>query len=138
MAEVERYTCLGCPIGCALELQHEGDTIVEVRGNRCERGVKYAQQEFVDPRRGLSTTVAIAGAMWARLPVKVTRPIPKQRVVEAARIIHALRVEAPIRLGQVLIADFLGEAGVAVVATRTMERVGAQDVRSADRAADPA
>ena len=37
-------------------------------------GAKYARQEFTDPRRSLSTTVAIAGARWARLPVKTTRP----------------------------------------------------------------
>lgn len=123
MAEVERYTCLGCPIGCALELEHDGAEIVAVRGNRCERGTKYARQEFTDPRRALSTTVAIAGARWARLPVKVTQPIPKERVREAARLLHQIAVEAPVRLGDVLLENFLGEPGVSVVATRTMERI---------------
>jgi len=123
LPEIEHYTCLGCPIGCALELRHEGDAIVEVRGNRCERGVKYARQEFNDPRRGLSTTVRIVGARWARLPVKVTQPIPKHRVLEAARLIHQLQVDAPVRIGTVLIADLFGEAGVNVVTTRTMERI---------------
>jgi len=122
MREVERYTCLGCPIGCPLELEHDGAEIIEVRGNRCERGTKYGRQEFTDPRRALSTTVAIDGARWARLPVKVTQPIPKDRVREAARLLHGLRVAAPVRLGDVLAENFLGEAGVAVVATRTMER----------------
>src|SRR3990172_1682704 len=101
--EHERFTCLGCPIGCALELVHEGNEIREVSGSRCNRGAKYARQEFTDPQRALSTTVAIGGARYARLPVKVARAIPKDRVLAAARAIHGLRVEAPVRLGQVLL-----------------------------------
>lgn len=121
--EVEHYTCLGCPIGCALELVHEGDEIVEVRGQQCDRGAKYARQEYVDPRRSLSTTVAIRGARWARLPVKVTQALPKARMREAARVLHAIEVEAPIAIGQVLWEDLLGEPGANVVATRTMARL---------------
>jgi CxxC motif-containing protein len=121
--DTERYTCLGCPMGCPLELVHEGDTIVDVSGQRCTRGAKYARQEFIAPQRNLSTTVAIAGARYARLPVKVSQPLPKERVMEAARAIHSVRVQAPVRLGQVLLEDLLGLPGAAVVATRSMERV---------------
>jgi CxxC motif-containing protein len=123
MSETERYTCIGCPIGCPLQLIHEGNEITEISGHGCNRGAKYARQEFTDPRRDLSTTVAISGALWERLPVKVTGPILKDRVMEAAREIHALHISAPVKLGQVLIADFMGEKGVHVVACRSMERV---------------
>jgi CxxC motif-containing protein len=123
MSETERYTCIGCPIGCPLQLIHEGNEITEISGHGCNRGAKYARQEFTDPRRDLSTTVAISGALWERLPVKVTGPILKDRVMEAAREIHALLINAPVKLGQVLIADFMGEKGVHVVACRSMERV---------------
>lgn len=123
MADTERYICLGCPMGCPLELEHEGDQIIDVSGQRCTRGSKYAKQEFTAPQRNLSTTVAIAGARWARLPVKVTQPLPKERVPEAARAIHTLRVEAPVTMGQVLLEDVLGLPGAQVVATRSMERM---------------
>ena len=119
----ERYTCLGCPMGCPLELVHEGDRIVEVSGHRCSRGRKYAHQEFTAPQRSLSTTVAIHGGRWARLPVKVSQPLPKGWVVEAARAIHVLRVEAPVTMGQVLLKDLLGLPGADVIATRSMERL---------------
>jgi CxxC motif-containing protein len=118
----ERYTCLGCPIGCALELVHEGAEIVEVSGNRCKRGAKYARQEFTDPRRGLSTTVAIHGARWARLPVKTSGPVPKARAMEAARLIHGVEVDAPVEMGQVLLENLLGEPGLHVVASCTLPR----------------
>jgi CxxC motif-containing protein len=123
MTERREFVCIGCPIGCPLQLTHEGTTIVEVEGHECGRGAKYARQEFVDPRRALSTTVAIRGARWIRLPVKVSRPVPKEKVLEVARLIHQLRVEAPVSVGQVLLRDLLGEPGVEVVATRSMPRL---------------
>ncbi len=123
MAETKQFTCINCPIGCPLQLQHEDKEIVEISGYECNRGAKYAQQEFTDPRRGLSTTVAISGARWGRLPVRVTGAILKNRVMEAARKIHELRIEAPVRLGQVLIEDFLGEKDIHVVACRSMDRI---------------
>jgi CxxC motif-containing protein len=116
-------TCIACPIGCALQLTHEGREIVEVRGASCDRGAKYAAQELLDPRRQLSTTVPIEGARAARLPVKVSRPIPRDRVLEAVRAIHRLRARAPVRCGEVLLQDLLGEPGVSVVATRSIDAI---------------
>ena len=122
MGKAKEYTCIGCPIGCPLELVHKGTKITEISGYECDRGAKYAKQEFTDPRRELSTTVEISGARWQRLPVKVTGPVEKDRVLEAARKIHGLQVEAPVNIGQVLIKDFLGQKGIDVVACRTMEQ----------------
>jgi CxxC motif-containing protein len=124
MAKAKEYTCIGCPIGCPLQLVHRGDKITEISGYECDRGAKYAKQEFTDPRRELSTTVEIVGARWKRLPVKVTGPVEKGRILEAAREIHTLRVKAPVKLGQVLIEGFLGQKGIDVVACRTMESSG--------------
>ena len=123
MSETEKFVCIGCPVGCPLQLTHEGTEIVEIEGAACNRGAKYARQEFTDPRRGMSTTVWIEGARWKRLPVKVSKPIPKDRVIEAAQAIHRLRVVAPVKRGQVLLGDLLGEQGIEVVACRTMERL---------------
>lgn len=123
MSETRTFVCIACPIGCPLVLTHEGREVTEVHGNACDRGAKYARQEFTDPRRALSTTVAIAGGRWPRLPVKASRPIPKERVREAVRALRALRVEAPVERGRVLVRDFLGEPGLEVVACRGMERI---------------
>ncbi len=120
MSEVQKLTCIGCPIGCPLQLTHEGNEVLEIEGHACNRGAKYAVQEFTDPRRSMSTTVAISGARWSRLPVRVTRQVPKERVMEAVAQIHQLRLEAPVVRGQVLIHDLLGEAGCDVIATRSL------------------
>ncbi len=123
MIEIKKYICIGCPVGCPLQLEHEKDRIKEVSGYECNRGAKYARQEFTDPRRSISTTISISGALRQRLPVKVSEAIHKDRILEAARKIHELQVVAPVEMGQVLIRDFLGEKGIDVVASRSMKRV---------------
>jgi CxxC motif-containing protein len=123
MPDTDKFVCIGCPVGCPLELAHQGDQIIEVAGNDCRRGEKYAKQEFTDPRRSLSTTVAISGAVWGRLPVKTTGQVPKHRVLEAARAIHQIRCRAPVEAGQVLLEGLLDETGLDVIATRSMEEV---------------
>ncbi len=123
MTEIRQLTCIGCPIGCPLQLEHKKNEIIEISGHECNRGAKYAHQEFTEPRRDLTTTIAVTGAIWERLPVKAIRPIPKEKVMEAARIIHQIRLEAPVSLGQVVIKDFLGEKGLHVVASRSMTSI---------------
>ncbi|MFO7666939.1 MAG: DUF1667 domain-containing protein, partial [Desulfobacterales bacterium] len=131
MIEIKKYICIGCPVGCPLQLEHEKDQIKEVTGNECNRGAKYARQEFTDPRRSISTTISISGALRQRLPVKVSGAIHKDQILEAARKIHELKVVAPVEIGQVIIEDFLGEKGIDVVACRSMKRVA--DVMSGCR-----
>ena len=122
-SETQDYVCIACPIGCPLQLVHEGDAIQEVSGHNCKRGAKYARQEFTDPRRSFSTTIPIEGAIYARLPVKLSAPIPKENVLDAARVVHGLSAEAPIECGQVLLTGVLGEEDVSVLACRTMKRL---------------
>lgn len=113
-------TCVCCPFGCRLEVEHEGNTVITVSGNRCPRGAKYAAQELVDPRRSLTTTVAITGASIARLPVKTTAPVPKNRICQIARDIQQIRVQAPVSCGDVLCDAVDGDSGIQLVATRSL------------------
>ena len=117
------YLCIGCPLGCRLEVdEDEAGDIVEIRGASCRKGDRYAAQEHTDPRRVLTSTVAIDGAHWPRLPVKTAGEIPRDQVVEAAKALASLQVTAPVRLGEVVLDDLL-DSGVAVVATRDMPAV---------------
>jgi len=46
--------------------------------------------------------------------------------MEAARAVHTLRVRAPVQMGDVLLRDLIGEEGVDVVITRSMDRLQAE------------
>ncbi|MCB0162554.1 MAG: DUF1667 domain-containing protein, partial [Caldilineaceae bacterium] len=93
--------------------------IVEIRGFSCKRGQEYAAQEHVDPRRVVTTTVAVDGGTLARLPVRSAGTVPKALVRDACRALRAVHMHAPVRMGDVVLADILG-TGVDIVATRDM------------------
>ncbi len=119
---VSHYLCIGCPLGCRLEVEDDGTDIVEVRGWDCKRGERYGREEHTDPRRVVATTVKVRGALWARIPVKTSGSVPKAMVREIAKAVRNVEVEAPVRLGAAVLTDVLG-TGVDIVATRDVERV---------------
>ena len=120
--------CVVCPFSCRLTVREESPGSLVVSGNRCPRGARYAEAEFLDPRRVVTATARIraadappAGAVGAvaRVPVRTAAPFPKDRIPELLEAIYALEVALPVRRGQTLIADALG-TGVDVTATRTL------------------
>lgn len=115
------YLCIGCPLGCHLEVDEEESDkkIVEIRGFSCKRGKEYAAEEHVDPRRMVTTSVRVINGVWAKLPVKSTRSIPKGRVMEFCEELRKLKIQAPIKRGDLVSANVLG-LGVDVVASRDM------------------
>jgi CxxC motif-containing protein len=118
------YLCIGCPLGCHLEVDDTAADAAEgvkVTGWTCKTGKAYGEQEHKDPRRNIATSVRIKGARWGRVPVKTSTTIPKRMVREVARAVQDIEVEAPIKLGTVVLADVLG-TGADIVATRDMER----------------
>jgi len=122
-ANVSHYLCIGCPLGCRLEVEEIAGEIVEVRGQSCKKGDQFARQEHKDPRRVVTTTVAIRGALHPRLPVKTAGDVPKGEVQAVCARLHTLTLEAPVRVGEVILADVLG-TGVDVVASRDLPRLG--------------
>ncbi len=116
---IVKMTCIGCPLGCQLAVEHLGESSWKVEGFQCKKGKKYGVQEATDPRRMVTTTVAIEGALWSRLPVRTADEVPKELVAELCRELHRLCLSAPVKMGDVVLPDVLG-TGVDVVATRSL------------------
>jgi len=122
MAEVtDEMICITCPMGCTVQVTHDGETLIEVDGNTCKRGVAYVESELKDPRRMVATTVRVKGGLHPLIPVYTGRAFPKPRIFDLLAHIRTVEVEAPIKANQVLIADALG-TGIDVVASRDMPR----------------
>lgn len=116
----ESYLCIGCPLGCRLEVDEAVDGhVVEVRGFSCKRGKEYALQEHMAPQRMVTTTIAIDGARYARLPVRTDHAVPKDLVIELCRFLQRVAVVAPIQRGEIIVPNAMG-LGVNIVASRTM------------------
>lgn len=107
-------TCINCPLGCTVTVVMEGEEIREVRGNTCARGEKYARQEVIAPVRMVTSTVPVKGGAAKTVPVKTLQPIPKELVMECARALKQVTVQAPVCLGDTVI-EFAGVPIVAVV-----------------------
>ena len=119
IALVDRLTCVLCPVGCELEVSKGEGGGLEVRGNQCDKGVPFAEEEVLRPKRNLATSVPVKGDPSKMISVRMSGPVPREMLFPVLAEIGKLRPEAPVRRGQVLIADVLG-TGVDVIATRTV------------------
>jgi len=114
----ERLTCILCPQGCQLEADRRDDGL-DVRGHQCPKGVDFAVREILHPVRNLSASVPIKGTASRMVSVRLSMPVPKEIIFPILAEISALRPEAPVRRGQILIANIL-DSGADVIATRTV------------------
>jgi CxxC motif-containing protein len=120
MSEItEDMICITCPMGCTLEVTHDGDTVIHVEGNTCNRGLAYVKRELTDPRRMVATTVRVKGGLHPLVPVYTSEPFPKPMIFDLLARIREIEVEAPVAVDQVVLADALG-TGIDIVASRDM------------------
>ena len=114
---MKELICITCPKGCHLKVDEE---TFAVTGNSCPRGAVYGANELRNPVRVVTSTVVLESESFRRLPVKTDRAIPKAKMFEVMAEIAKVRVQAPVRVGDVLIANVAGTDGN-VVATRSVE-----------------
>jgi CxxC motif-containing protein len=77
-----------------------------------------AGSSIAETNETLGAVVMVAGALEP-LSVKTAEPIPKNRIFDVMEEIRALRLQAPIQAGQVLIED-AAETGISIIATKTI------------------
>ena len=113
VTETLQFNCTTCPSECLLTVEVERDVngavtaVRSVTGNSCTRGNKFAHQELTCPMRVLTTTVAVSGGDEALLPVRTVEAIPLELHAQAMALIRGLVVNAPIRMGDVVLEDLL-------------------------------
>lgn len=116
---VDCLTCVLCPVGCELEVRKDPGRELQVQGNQCDKGIPFAVEEVLRPKRNLATSVPLKGTEAKMVSVRLSGPVARDMIFPILAEISKLRPEAPVRRGQVLIADVLG-TGVDVIATRTV------------------
>lgn len=113
VTEALQFNCTTCPSECLLTVEAKRDAdgaLVEVRsvtGNSCPRGDTFAHQELTCPMRVLTTTVAVSGSDEALLPVRTAEAIPLELHAQAIDLIRGVVVDAPIRMGDVVLENLL-------------------------------
>jgi len=112
-----RIICIVCPKGCHLNVDENNN--FAVTGQDCELGETYGRNELKNPMRTITSTVKIDGAIHRRCPVKTSMPIPKSLIVEAMKLLDHVELSAPVKMGQIVVANICG-TGVDFVASRSM------------------
>lgn len=124
--ETLKFNCTTCPSECLLtvEVERKADgsiaAVHSVTGNSCPRGDKFAHQELTCPMRVLTTTVAVSGGDETLLPVRTAEAIPLALHAQAMNLIRGVVVEAPIRMGDVVLEDLLN-TGIDLIASTDID-----------------
>jgi CxxC motif-containing protein len=99
--------CIICPRGCTLTVDTDS-TPVSVSGNACKRGEQYGRDEILNPTRTVTSIVRVSNREDTMVSVKTSCPIPKENIFDVMENIHAASVDAPVKIGDVIIHDLFG------------------------------
>lgn len=119
--EKRHFVCVVCPIGCEIDVVHDGSKIISMEGSKCKKSEEFVSQELIEPMRILTTTVRIQESMWPVIPVRTDKPVPKRLFPRIMRQLRRTKLQAPVNMLDVVVSDVLG-TGANIIATRTMPR----------------
>lgn len=111
--------CIGCPLGCSLEVAMKDGKVESVSGNNCPNGDRYARREMTCPMRSVTSVVRVTGGTLRVVSVKTAGEVPKGKIFDCVRALKEIDVSAPVRIGDVILKNVAG-TGVDVVATKNV------------------
>jgi CxxC motif-containing protein len=110
--------CIICPTGCLVHVENvNGELIIE--GHSCKRGEEYAREEFIAPKRILTTTMQVESGFLPLVPVRSDKPIPKDLLEGTLNEIAKTKIKAPIKMGDILIENVL-DLDINIIASRDL------------------
>ncbi len=112
--------CTVCPLGCHITVEGEQEKIAAMEGYGCARGQQYATTEFSHPVRILTSTVKTDSRKIPLVPVRSTKPVPKEKLFECMRIFNQCKVKLPIKLYDVVVQNVCN-TGIDIVTTTAVK-----------------
>ena len=108
--------CIVCPKGCEIELYGSASNPT-FEGYSCERGLEFAKQDIVNPKRVLCTTVLTKDSRL--LPVRTDREIPLESFEKVMNRVKNIVVKKPVRRGEVIVEN-IENTNANLIATATL------------------
>ena len=115
-----KFTCIICPLSCKISVNQKENNELEISGNKCNRGIEYAKNEFTCPQRMLTTTVKINGSKIKRLPVISSKEVPKALMRNYLDEIYNIEIFAPVKEGDIIIKNIF-DTDIDILAARSMD-----------------
>ena len=119
MASEKEITCIVCPIGCKILVRTDGKHVKLIDGNKCKRGIDYARNEALDPRRMLTSSILVKDGKWPLVSVKSSKPVPKDKIFSVLKEIRNSKVDAPVGSGQIVIKN-VADTNIDIIATKSI------------------
>lgn len=105
---LREFTCVVCPNGCEIEVRTEAGEVLSVTGALCPKGEAYVKQELINPQRTISTSILVDGGVLPLASVRLTAPVPRDRLFDVMDEIKKISVKAPVAAGTIVIKNVLG------------------------------
>ena len=122
MTETRELICINCPLGCGLTVTIKDGEVEKVQGNTCPKGEAYGEKEVTNPTRIVTSIVKVTGGVLPVVSVKTASDIPKEKIMDCARVLKEVEVQAPVSIGDVVLEDVCG-TGVPMIATKNVSAV---------------
>lgn len=110
--------CIICPTGCEIHVKNQNGELL-IQGHTCKRGVEYARNEFIAPKRILTTTMRVKNGLLPLVPVRTDKPILKGKLTSVINEIALKIIDAPIKMGDILIENVL-DLDTNIIASRDL------------------
>lgn len=115
---MKEYTCIVCPNGCALKYDEVTNLCT---GNKCPRGAKYAESEFKNPTRSVTSTVRTSVKGYPVISVRTSQEIPKKMIPLLMLELNKVTVEDYLPINAVVIKNVLA-TGADIITTAPMKK----------------
>jgi len=127
------FTCIICPVGCEIEVTtrdsfgfpdkrpDEEPAVLEINGANCERGKTYVENELKNPQRIVTSSVRVSGGNMPIVSVRLSAPVPRDRMMDVIEELRHISIEAPAKIGQVVVKNILG-SGSDVLVTKQVQK----------------
>lgn len=116
------FTCIGCPMGCSLQVEIENGCVTHVTGNTCKRGEEYAKKECTNPTRIVTSSVKVESGDLNMVSVKTEKDVPKDKIFDVLKELKDIKVKAPVHVGDIILKN-AADTHVNIVATKEVNSV---------------
>lgn len=116
----KNINCIICPLGCEIHIKERNNKYL-FSGNLCSKGEDYAIKEIKNPVRLVTTTIIVNNGQNKLLPVRSETGIKKDLMVKCILILSKLKVDAPIKHGDIIYRNIL-DTGINIIASRDIKK----------------
>ena len=114
---MKQIVCIICPNSCHLQIDEK---TYQVTGQLCSRGIAYAKQELIDPKRTLTSSVKTIYKSHPLVSVRTDGEISKTVFPEVLAALRKIVIDKPLPRGSVII-DNVADSGINIITTTTLD-----------------